>query len=296
MITKKQFDVLDYLAEMSDGNNSQRKIATALGFSVGTTNKIFAELNSLGYVEGTNITEKGLEALEPYRVKRAIIIAAGFGSRLVPITLNTPKPLIRVKGKKIIETTLDALKEKGIDEVYIVRGYLAEQFDELLYKYPNIKFIENKKYNESNNISSIMQAREYLSSTYIIEADLVVYNPNIITKYQYSSNYLTVPVEETDDWCLYTTNNVVTKVAIGGKNCYKMAGISYWTKEDAAKLAEDTEVVFNSLGGKERYWDEVPLTYCKNNYKLSVRTCNAEDIIEIDTFNELKAIDRTYDV
>ena len=295
MITKKQFDVLEYLTDNSK-KKSQRSIANALGISVGTVNKIFAELSSLGFVEGTNLTEKGIEALEPYKVKRAVIIAAGFGSRLVPITLNTPKPLIRVKGKKIIETTLDALKEIGIEEIYIVRGYLAEQFDELLYKYPNIKFIENKKYNESNNISSIMCAKEYLSNAYIIEADLLVYNSKIITKYQYSSNYLTIPVEETDDWCLYTTNNVVTKVAIGGKNCYKMAGISYWSEEDAIKLAEDTEKVFNSLGGKERYWDEVPLTYCKNNYKLNVRTCNIEDIVEIDTFNELKAIDKTYDV
>ena len=84
------------------------------------------------------ITDKGLETLEPYRAKRAVFIAAGFGSRMVPITLNTPKPLVRVHGKRIIDSLIDACLEADIREIYIARGYLAEQFDQLLYKYPMI--------------------------------------------------------------------------------------------------------------------------------------------------------------
>jgi len=83
---------------------------------------------------------------------------------------------------------------------------------------------------------------------------------------------------------------------VGGENVHHMFGISYWTAEDAEKMKTDIEAVFNSPGGKERYWDEVALRYCIDNYKVSVREVNPGDIIEIDTFKELKEIDKTYDV
>lgn len=100
------------------------------------------ELTELQYVSEGEITGAGISALEPYRAKRAIFIAAGFGSRLVPITFNTPKPLVRVHGQRIIDGLIDACLDAGINEIYIVRGYLAEQFDQLLYKYPMIRFLE----------------------------------------------------------------------------------------------------------------------------------------------------------
>ena len=295
MLTKNQFDVLDCIIS-SEKKLSQRNIAKQTKLSVGTVNKTLLELDNLNYIKNNEITETGIEALEPYRVKRAILIAAGLGSRLIPITLNTPKPLIRVKGKRIIESLLDALIEADIEEIYIVRGYLGEQFDALLYKYPNLKFITNDKFNEANNISSVVLAKDYLQNAYIVESDLLLHNKNLIKKYQYSSNYLGIPVEVSNDWCLHTTNKIISKVSIGGENCFQMVGISYWTEKDGAQLAKDAEEVFNAPGGKERYWDQVPLEYCINNYKLSVRQCTFDDIIEIDTFNELKAIDKAYDV
>ena len=149
MLTKKQFDILTSAEKF--GAKTQRALAAETGMSLGAVNKTLSQLSDDGLLENGEITEKGLAALEPYRVKRAIFIAAGFGSRLVPITLNTPKPLVRVKGKRIIETLLDAVVAVGIEEIYLVRGYLAEQFDQLLYKYPTIKFIDNPSYNEANN-------------------------------------------------------------------------------------------------------------------------------------------------
>ena len=295
MLTKNQFDVLECIASAKQ-KLTQRKIAKSLNLSVGSINKVIADLTMQGFLLNGEITEKGLNALEPYKVKRAVIVAAGLGSRLIPVTLNVPKPLIRVKGKRMIETTLDALLEVGITEIYIVRGYLGKQFDELLTKYPTIKFIDNNIYNEGNNICSVYFAREFLQNSYILEADWVLYNKYIIKKYQYSSNYLGIPEKETNDWCLFVNNKIITKVAIGGKNCYRMVGISYWTEKDGKQLSKDIEKVYNSPGGKERYWDQVPLDYCKDNYKLNIRVCSADDIIEIDTFNELKAIDSSYDV
>ncbi len=293
MITKKQFDLLVYLAE-NKVKAAQRAIAQQLGMSVGSVNKLLGELTDLGLAENGAITAKGLETLEPYRVKRAVFIAAGFGARLVPITLNTPKPLVRVKGQRIIDSLLDAVVACGIEEIYIVRGYLGEQFDQLLYKYPMIKFIENPAYNEANNIASALCAGELLKNAYVLEADLLLHNPALITKYQYSSNYLSIPVEKTNDWCFYLENGRIAKVAVGGTHCQQMVGISYWTEEDGAKLVEDIRDVYHAPGGKERYWDQVPLEYHHSHYNVAVRECRLEDIIEIDTFNELKQLDKTY--
>ena len=235
MLTKNQFDVLDCIIT-SENKLSQRNIAKQTKLSVGTVNKTLLELDNLNYIQNNEITDAGIEALEPYKVKRAILIAAGLGSRLIPITLNTPKPLIRVKGKRIIDSLLDALIEVGIEEIYIVRGYLGEQFDSLLYKYPNLKFITNDKFNEANNISSVVLAKDYLQNAYIVESDLLLHNKKLIKKYQYSSNYLGIPVESSNDWCLHTTNKVISKVSIGGQNCFQMVGISYWTEKTVHNL------------------------------------------------------------
>lgn len=293
-LSQKQFSVLTFL-EQNRAPVTQREIAEKTGMSLGSVNRATASLQEQGLLSGTTITPQGVSALEPYRVKRAVFIAAGFGSRLVPITLNTPKPLVRVNGKRMIDTLLDAVLDAGIREIYVVRGYLGEQFDQLHYKYPMIQFVENPLYNEANNISSAMCVRHLLQNAYVLEADLVLYNPALITKYQYSSNYLGVPVEVTDDWCFTTKDGIITQVSIGGRNCHHMFGISYWNSEDGAKLYEDIKTVYEMPGGKERYWDQVPLTYCKDHYKIAVRECALSDVIEIDSFTELKKVDRAYD-
>ena len=292
-MTRKQFEVLTFL-EQNNGKISQRDIAEATGISLGSVSRTLSSLADAGYVDGYALTEASYAALEPYRVKRAVFIAAGFGSRLVPITLNTPKPLVRVNGVRMIDTMLDAVVAAGIEEIYIVRGYLGEQFDQLLYKYPNIKFIENPHYNEANNISSALLARHLLQNAYVLEADLFLSNPNIITKYQYTSNYLGVPTDYTDDWCFETKNKVITKVKVGGNDCHHMYGVSYWTAEAGAKLYDDIKKVFDMPGGKERYWDQVPLEYCLSNHTVEVRECTFEDIVEIDSFADLKKIDPIY--
>ena len=215
---------------------------------------------------------------------------------MVPITFNTPKPLVRVHGQRIIDGLIDACLEAGINEIYIVRGYLAEQFDQLLYKYPMVKFLDNAMYNEANNISSSMAARHLLSNAYVLEADLVISNPKIITKYHYRSDFLAIPKDRTDDWCFTVKDGIITEEKVGGLNCWQMVGISYWDEEDGRKLAADIEHTYAQPGGKERYWEQVPLVFHKDHYQVEVRPCRDEDIIEIDTFRELKAIDKTYDV
>ena len=296
MLNKKEFDIL-YLLTQNEEALSQREIADETGLSLGTVNKTVKALAEQKLVNEGKITAAGLKQLEPYKVKRAVFIAAGFGSRMVPITLNTPKPLVRVKGKRIIDTLLDAVVAAGIEEIIIVRGYLGEQFDQLLYKYPNIKFVENPIYNESNNISSAMCVRNQLQNAYVLESDLVLNNPNLIRKYEYQTNFLGIPMERTDDWYFKTdSKGIIVEQGVGGIDCQQMVGVSYWSAQDGAKLAEDLPEVFHSPGGKERYWEQTALKYKKENYKIAVRECKTEDIMEIDTFSELKQIDKTYDV
>ena len=232
-LNRKQFKIMTYI-EKTGTMLSQRELAAATGMSLGTVNSIISTLDEKGYLGEKGLTEAGYGALEPYRVKRAVFLAAGFGSRLVPVTLNTPKPLVRVKGVRMIDTLLDAVVKAGIEEIYIVRGYLSEQFDQLLYKYPMIRFLENPIYNEANNISSALCARHLLQNAYVLEADLVLYNPELITKYQFTSNYLGVLVDVTDDWCFKLKNKIISKMSIGGTNCYHMFGISYWNATDGA--------------------------------------------------------------
>lgn len=295
MLSRKEFDILS-LVDAEKKKLSQRQIAKQTGYSVGTVNTTFSELVEKHFIDGDRISEEGLKALEPYKVRRAVFLAAGFGSRLVPITLNTPKPLIRVHGKMIIESLLDAVVSAGIEEIVLVRGYLSAQFDQLKYKYPNIKFVENPAYNEGNNISSLLVAKNYLENAYILESDIILKNPRLVSKYQYQSNYCGVPCERTDDWCLSVEKGRISGVSVGGTDGFRMVGISYWTEEDGKKLGDCLEKVYRMPGGKERYWDSVPLTYCNKDFNLVVRSCSFEDFTEIDTYNELRAVDGAYNV
>lgn len=294
-LTEKQFDVLDVLVS-ADKVLSQRSLAELTRYSLGTVNRICRELADRGYFADGRITPAGADALEPYRVKRAVFLAAGFGSRMVPVTLNTPKPLVRVHGRRLIDGLLDACVNIGIEEIYIVRGYLGKQFDQLKADYPAVRFIDNPFYNEANNISSAMLVKDLLSNAYVMEADLLLANPAIIRKYHYRSDFLAIRKARTDDRCFDVKDGFIIKEKVGGLDTWQMAGISYWDSEDGAKLSEDIPKAYDLPGGKEYYWEQVPLKVCRDRYKVAIRECREEDVIEIETFNELKQIDECYDV
>lgn len=298
-LTKYQFELLSFLERHGKDKYSQRFLADTLRISLGTTNKLLKELADLGYVEVSSnsmlaITDDGLKSLEPYRVRKAIILAAGFGSRLAPVTLDTPKPLVKINGVRIIDTLLDALVAKGIDNITIVVGYKKEQFQVLQEKYPMIKFIENSEFNVTNNISSAVRCLDIIDRCYICEADLYISNPELIRKYEYSTNYLGAKVNETDDWCFKKVNGYASDYKLGGTDCYQAYGISFWDEDDCIRLRNDLLKVYNSRGGKEYFWDNIPLKVCRKNYKIGIRSCQKADIIEIDNFQELLAVDPSY--
>lgn len=294
-LSRKQYETLVSMV----GNReplSLQQWRERTGFPENEMKLLVDELTVKKMVNGGLITDIGLQALEPYRVKRAIFMAAGFGSRLVPITLNTPKPLVRVHGKRLIDGLIDACLEAGITEIYIVRGYLGEQFDQLLYKYPMIQFIDNPLYDKANNISSVLCVKSLLSNAYVFEADLLISNPEIITPYHFQSDFLAIQKDKTEDWCFEVQDGMIKEEKIGGSDCWQMVGISYWNEEDGRRLSADIQDIYEREGGKQAYWEQVPLVFCKEHYCVEVRECFEKDIVEIDTFDELKAIDKTYDV
>lgn len=226
------------------------------------------------------------------KVKRMIILAAGMGSRLAPLTNDKPKPLVPVNGVPIIVPLIEAALRAGITDIYIVRGYKGEQYDALLEEYPMLHFIDNSDYDKANNLGSIVAAREYLSGSYVVEGDLLLYEPEIIKPEQEESNYLGKYVSHTDDWCFFVDENkVIKRVAIGGDDCYQMVGISYWSEEDGKRLADCALRAYEGERGRELYWDEVALTYFKEEFSIHVHPCREDAVIEIDTYEEWKLLE-----
>lgn len=143
-------------------------------------------------------------------VKRAIIMAAGTGSRMNPITLKTPKPLVKVNGVRMIDSVIHALHANGINEIYVVVGYLKEQFYELEKQYVGVTIIENPYYDTCNNISSLFVAREHLGDVIILDGDQIIFNEKVLSPEFERSGYNCVWTDgETKEWLLSVKDDIV---------------------------------------------------------------------------------------
>lgn len=230
------------------------------------------------------------------KVKRAIIMAAGIGKRMQPLTLETPKPLIEVNGKRMIDTVINALHKNGITEIYIVVGYLKEKFQVLLDEYTGITLIENPYYNTCNNISSLYVAREHLSDAIILDGDQIIYNPEILNPFFSLSGYNAVWTDEpTDEWLLTVENDVITDCSrTGGKKGWQLYSVSRWSSEDGARLKKHLETEFVKNQNRQIYWDDVALFCYPEEYTLGIKKMGKSDIVEIDTVCELARMDEKY--
>ena len=292
-----EFELMAFIEKNGEAVYPMRTLSDSLKISGTAIGKCLEKLIAselIGKQEDVlKITGKGLEALEPYRVKKAVVMAAGFGSRMMPATADRPKPLVTVNGVRILDTLLDALVAVGIQDITVVRGYKKERFDEIVEKYPFIKFIDNDRYDKENNISSAILALDEIDDCYLCEADLYITNPKIITKYQFASNILGSYSLETDDWSFQLDNaGHIINYRKGNTYCWNYYGISYWTKEDSAQLRKDWCELYET--NKDVFWEEVPLILRKENYGVEIRQCDKSDIMEIDNYYELAQLDPSY--
>lgn len=229
------------------------------------------------------------------KLKRAIIVAAGEGRRLRPVTLGTPKPLVKVNGTRLIDTSIRALKKHGIHEIYIVAGYKAEQFQEAYKNDSEIKILRNHHYNEGNNVTSLYVARQYIPGAFILEGDLLISNDAIFDPYIEISGYFANKVRDTNEWALKLTDGIISDYNRGGgEDCYRLWGISMWTEKDGRVLSEMVRAQIEDIHDWSIFWDELALSHSGTSFDLGIREIGARDITEIDTFAELKAIDPAY--
>ena len=231
-----------------------------------------------------------------YKVQRAIIMAAGLGNRMRPVTLTTPKPLVKVNGIRMIDTVIQGLHQNGIYEIYVVVGYLKEQFIGLKKEYPGVKLIKNPYYDTCNNISSLYMARNYIENAIILDGDQIIYNANILFPEFECSGYNAIWTEEpTNEWLLTVTDGVITHCSrTGGENGWQLYSISRWTAEDGRKLKYHLEIEFEQKKNRQIYWDDVALFCYSDEYKLGIRQMQRNDIKEIDSFKELMDLDISY--
>lgn len=226
----------------------------------------------------------------------AILMAAGLGSRMRPLTDTVAKPLVKVKGIPLIETVLAALETRGVVEIYVVTGYKAEQFIPLAEKHPNVCLVHNAEYATKNNINSVaVVADKMLSSDcFICEADLFLPRADVLCRALSRSGYFGKMVDgNSDDWVFDTDiAGRITRVGKGGTDCFNMVGISYFRQADAAKIANAVVDAVRKPENANLFWDEVVDRLVKNcELDLVVHPVSSDEIVECDTVEDLKKLE-----
>lgn len=220
----------------------------------------------------------------------AIILAAGLGSRLKPLTKEVPKPLVKVNGLSLIERQIYLLKEAGICEIIIVIGYMSDKFKFLEKKY-NVKLIYNNKYKEYNNIYSLYLAQDYLNNTYILEGDVYLTKNLFIENLKHSTYFAVKKEMYENEWVLkYDNKKRLQEIYIGyKKGAYVMSGISYWNIDDTKVIKDKLNKLIKNKNFKNLYWDDIVRKEVEN-FNINVEEVDFNCVYEIDTVEDLENV------
>lgn len=217
----------------------------------------------------------------------AIILAAGMGTRLRPLTNDRPKCLVEVKGVPMVERQIQCLKEKGIDDITLISGYKSDTLDFLKDKY-GVDIVFNDRYETCNNINSLFIVRDRFHDTYVMEGDVYM-DQNVLLSEVSQSTYFAKKKEYKNEWGLKVDeNNRLTKITVGAGNGLLMSGISYWAADDCKKIIAHMEDVYANKDYTNLYWDNMVLDIYS---KLDIYVKEIDGIYEIDTLEELKEVE-----
>lgn len=300
-LTTQESDVL--IALTKQRFYSQREIANYTGHALGMVNKAVRALQDAGYVETTTdsygdssfvLTEQAKELLNAYKPKNAIILAAGFGMRMVPINLETPKALLTVNGERLIERQIKQLNVVGItgSNIHIVVGFMKEKFEYLMDKY-GVDLIVNSDYASRNNISSLVLASKYLKNSYIIPSD-VWCDQNPFSAEELYSWYMVSDEIDDDSDVRVNRKNELVRVGNGAGNA--MVGIAYLCGETAGILRNRLK----SFSKEEQYvgsfWEETLYGRTEDGETpdrmiVQAKVVHSSDVVEINTYEQLRDLD-----
>ena len=227
-----------------------------------------------------------------YKVDNAVIMAAGTSSRFAPLSYESPKALTEVKGEVLIERQIRQLEEAGIDDVYIVVGYKAEQFEYLKEKF-KVHLIYNPDYLTRNNNASIWHARKIIRNTYICSADnYFLENPfeKEVRKSYYAAVYSEGP---TNEWCMTEKDGIIDSVTIGGHDAWYMLGHAFWNEKFSEKFLGILENVYNKGETAGKLWESIFIDHLKE-LPMAIMKYPANEIYEFDTLDELRQFDSSY--
>ncbi len=245
-------------------NITQRELSTLSGLSLGAVNSLLKECSKEGLLEENGgkerrLTKKGRSFMEPFKVDRALIMAAGFGSRFVPLTYEMPKGMIEVFGERMVDRQIEQLIAAGVTDITVVVGYMKEKFEYLRDKY-GAKLLYNPEYAEKNNLSTIWHARDLLygKNCYILSSDNWI-RENIYHKYEGVAWYSAVYAEgDTKEWVIETDKKGrMTGIMEGGRDSLYMYGPAYFSREFSEKFLPVLERYYEIPGTEQYYWETV---------------------------------------
>ena len=281
MLSRSEFDVM--LALKKTPTASQRAIASECGMSLGTVNAVVKSLGDRGLVEGGTLTAEGEDELSPYKVRNAVIMAAGLSSRMAPLSYECPKGVLKVRGEVLIERQIRQLKEAGIDDITVVVGFKKEELFYLEDLF-GVKIVVNTDYATRNNHATLFQVRDIIGNTYICSSDNY-FASNPFERYVYDSYYAAVFEEgETDEYCLQTKgrDKRITGAVVGGSHSWVIMGHAYWTRDFTCDFMRFLSQEYHLTETVGKLWDDIFLEHA-DELRMYMRPYKKGEIREFDS-------------